>query len=383
MFEHLRALVKLGCEVSVWQILYEDERAECDEYEALDASSSAFLASSVRSIHRSTFPRVPGLIDRIRAKVTPSRGTVPVRNPVLAVRARRELERLMQKEQPDFIWAEHLAPLQLALQQSAVPVIYSHLDWVYRVKALADRSATLTDARRYEEALALGADAVVSGSAVDVAELERLGCSLVRYIPPSFEPPSPLRTAEASADLRVVHLGGFRTTATRVGMREFLKRVWPGLANDRVTLQVVGDMTGMDDELRSELAAAECTGFQADLSKVLRPFDVHVIPWEHATGQRTRLPVAFSYGQVVVATRASVACFPEAVDGANCRLVDTLEDMVPVVKALLADPVERVRLGTAARHAFDECFTLKGALPRYEDVVAEVMQRGPRLQMLA
>ena len=106
--------------------------------------------------------------------------------------------------------------------------------------------------------------------------------------------------------------------------------MWPVLKDTGVELEVVGDLTGASLELQQHLRSVKCVGFVKDLRSVLRPFDIHIIPWEHNTGQRTRLPLALAMSQVVVSTKAAVACYPEAVDGINCRLLDTLDEMASV-----------------------------------------------------
>ncbi len=108
----------------------------------------------------------------------------------------------------------------------------------------------------------------------------------------------------------------------------------------------------------------------------MRPYDLHIIPWEYSTAQRTRLPMAFNLGQVVVAVRAGVAGFPEVIDGENCRLVDRLDQMGSVIKELLRDPEQRERLGNAARRTFERYFTRHALLPRYETVITSVRGLG-------
>jgi glycosyltransferase involved in cell wall biosynthesis len=83
------------------------------------------------------------------------------------------------------------------------------------------------------------------------------------------------------------------------------------------------------------------------------------------------LPVAFNHAQVVVATRAAVACYPEARDRENCRLVDRLEDMGSVINQLLRDQPQRIRLAESARKTFEKSFTRSALLPRYAEVLAE------------
>jgi glycosyltransferase involved in cell wall biosynthesis len=162
------------------------------------------------------------------------------------------------------------------------------------------------------------------------------------------------------------------TTANREGLAAFFKGVWPQLKGLNVRFEVVGDTSTAPPELQKHLRTVACTGFVQDLTKVLRPYDIHIIPWEHSTGQRTRLPLAFNHAQVVVATKASVACYPEARDGENCRLVERLEDMVSVIPYLMADHAERTRLGRAARATFEKQFTRASLLPRYAAVISSL-----------
>jgi glycosyltransferase involved in cell wall biosynthesis len=161
------------------------------------------------------------------------------------------------------------------------------------------------------------------------------------------------------------------TTANRVGLERFFEVVWPALSQT-AQLWVVGDISQATPPLARSLAGANCTGFVKDLGAVLRPYDLHIIPWEQSTGQRTRMVQAFNYAQVVVAVRASVAGFPEAIDGQNCRLVERLDQMAEAVRELIDNPAERERLGRAARETFERSFTRHSLLPRYEAVISSL-----------
>jgi glycosyltransferase involved in cell wall biosynthesis len=166
-----------------------------------------------------------------------------------------------------------------------------------------------------------------------------------------------------------------QTTASRSGLERFFDVVWPTLNLEPDRLMVVGDLDGAGDRLRTQLQRVTCTGFVKDLRQVLRPYDVNIIPWEHNTGQRTRLPVAFNHGQVVVAVRASVACFPEAEDGVNCRLVSRLEEMPGVISQLLHNSDERERLGRSARTTFEQSFSKKASHNRLQAAIETLPMR--------
>ena len=131
-------------------------------------------------------------------------------------------------------------------------------------------------------------------------------------------------------------------------------------------------MDAASSELRRQVEAqgGRCAGYVQDLTTVLRPYDLHVIPWEHDTGTRTRAPIAFDRRQVVVATRAAMACMPEARDGENCVLVDHLDEMASVLHALYHDAARRQRLGDAARQTFLDAFTREAMQPRFDRFLA-------------
>jgi hypothetical protein len=89
----------------------------------------------------------------------------------------------------------------------------------------------------------------------------------------------------------------------------------------------------------------------------MREYDVHVIPWEHNTGTRTRVPVALRYRQVVVACREGVRCFPELKNGYNCILVNNLQEMPDAIRSLLCDTALRRRIADAGHETFVASFT--------------------------
>jgi glycosyltransferase involved in cell wall biosynthesis len=133
-------------------------------------------------------------------------------------------------------------------------------------------------------------------------------------------------------------------------------------------LLVVGDLTGSSKELIQAIqdARAVATGFVRDLSDVLRPYDIHIVPWEFDTGTRTRIPLAMSYGQVVISTRNAAACLGELVSGENCILVENVAEMVDAITMLLQNPEKRIAIGMAARQTFLGAFTIQSQMPAFE-----------------
>lgn len=284
---------------------------------------------------------------------------------------------------PDLIWAENLVPALLAAGAAGpVPVVYSHHDWIWRIFKLqsagrgrACRSRmNIRLTKRAEHSLIRRVAGCVSASVTEYEELQRLKPRRAHYLPTTYAA-ADLPGAEAPRrQARVVHLGGMQTAASRIGLQRFLELVWPVVRaqlNPAPELWVVGSLKGAPNRLLDALkqAGAVCTGFVADLGSVLSPFDLHVVPWEHNTGTRTRIPAALNYSQLVISTKSAAACLPELKHGENCVLVDELRSMAGEIVSLATDIERRVRIAASGRRTFMECYTVESALPRVNRIL--------------
>ena len=373
-YERLCSLRALGHELHLWHYAYPEQRRAFNSFVQTDAETYRRVQQMCETVQMTTFPLKAGLVDRMRARLEDWTTGTYVENPIFRTLAMRQLQERINSINPQFIWAHHFGPARIATLQQRRPVIYSHHDWLYKVRALAQGASVNVRLQEQEEDVARAAAGVVSGSFTECRQLRNLGCREVAYIPVAYE-----RVAHNGEDLtgppRIVHLGGLATTANRVGLERFFEVVWPGLPQECRNLWVIGDASAASPGLTRYLQSVTCTGYVSDLKPVLRPFDLHIIPWEHDTGQRTRLPMIFNHQQVVVAVKAAVAGFPEVRDGVNCRLVERLDQMGEVIQALLFDPVERRRLGLAARHTFEQSFTRPVLMPRYAALIEAAVGR--------
>lgn len=372
-FEQLNALAELGHEIHLWHYCYPKQREEFNRYVEEEPALWQSIQSRCKSITFTTLPSKPTFGNRVSNKLANWWSSDDVINPLFRTVAFPVLRSVIKQSNPDFIWSQHFGATQIASLQTDVPVIYSHHDWLYRIKRsqFNGNGGGPSRLQSAEERVANKAAAVVTGSKVDYDELRTLGCRNVSYIPVSYSPANLRDDAKPFPEARLVHLGGMGTTANRIGLERFFTVVAPKLPCIE-NFWVVGDTSEASTELVRYLKEVKCTGFVKDLSSVLRPYDLHLIPWEYSTGQRTRMVMAFNYAQVVIAVRASVAGFTEAVDGYNCRLVDRLDQMPQAIEELRHDLVERERLGKAARHTFERCFTRPRLLQRYEAVISSV-----------
>ena len=293
------------------------------------------------------------------------------------------LKQIIAEVRPELIWAEDWLAATLAVKAGPrLPIVYSHHDWMWRVKHFRHAEATGTWKGRVKAWLRRRQDAsvlrrvsgCVSASASEAAEARRLGARHATYFPITYAP-AEVRTHAAEGPPRIVHLGGMQTTANRLGLQRFLDIAWPVICQGPGSPPELWNVGSLGDAPEPLLASLKRvggvnTGFVPDLSSVLRPYDVHIIPWEHDTGTRTRIPLVLSFGQVLVSTKAAAACLPDLRSGHDCLLVDNLEAMGREILALLPDAQRRRRLGRSAQSTFFSHFTRKAVQPRFDEFIS-------------
>ena len=199
--------------------------------------------------------------------------------------------------------------------------------------------------RNAEDRIARMANWALTGSTTDARRLEEVGCKRVFMIPTTYASrPGPSAEAKPAVEgMRVVHLGSLQTTANWVGLAGYLRS-----AHDKasekcldtgvlLTLLVIGDNQNVKPFVLDLLQRdnIRLTGFVPDLDTVLRPFDVAILPYEHDTGYRTKLPLLLSYAQAIVTTEAAVAgtMLPGLED--VCVVVEKVEQFPAVLNGWL------------------------------------------------
>jgi glycosyltransferase involved in cell wall biosynthesis len=219
---------------------------------------------------------------------------------------------------------------------------------------------------------------VVSASTSEADQIRELGVRYVGYFPtlyetvklPDVDPPLPAP--------RVVHLGSMQATANRIGLERFFEIVWPIISQkmaNPLELWVVGSLNGASKQLIKNLEQNKviCTGYVPDLTTVLRPYDIHIIPWEYDTGTRTRIPLVLNYAQTLVSTRAGAACISELQHGKNCLLVNNLNHMTDAIIKIGKNPSERRRLAINGRNTFLRNYTRIAMQNKFNEFLALVM----------
>jgi hypothetical protein len=299
-----------------------------------------------------------------------------------------QLARAVTEIVPDLIWAEYsdvaVAIWKLSPSQ---PWVYSSTDIRYLVRSIRNQKTNLHQqilhqiSRKVEIKSSRSANFVVTGSITEAVKLRKIGCRSVYMIPmantdfpeinPNFSP---------SRDIKIVHLGSLETTANRKGLAAYLSEAHPKTmqicAENRISIQlvVVGDASRTKPPL-SDLLLQEnilVAGYTPDLSSVLRPYDIAILPYTQDSGYRTKLPLLMGHAQVIVAMRAAVAgsLLPGLED--VCILLDQVEDFPQKISWLSTHPHERKRLGQAGCAFAKRHFSLDAVLPLYTDLLGRM-----------
>ena len=289
-----------------------------------------------------------------------------------------QIERL----RPDVIWVERteLAAVVMKATKSDRWIlsqhdIRSHVLRIRRQQMSVVQRWWLSVSQRAETQVLRAAPVIVTASSTDASRSVKMGAKNIRLITMAYDQIMPEPNVPAEQDVYIAHLGSLETTANRVGLEAYLQKVHPlirsTLQKYSVPLLVIGDASRLKEPLKSMLeeADADLKGFISDLSTVLRPFNIVILPYEHDSGYRTKLPLLFNYAQVVVATRAAISGMQ--VEGLDqvCVIVEKLENFPAVLLRLIADPAERQRLGQAAYQFFEAHYTFDSTLEQYRAVV--------------
>ncbi len=373
-YDQLRCLSLAGFNIILLHYTSESKRKTCDEFYANNKEDLTFVnsvCSAIINLNYSENMSLFGLIQSKLSDITNKSGTAyySIYNGIA-----RQIKQIVREEKIDFIWAQHLHPTILALHQHNVPVIYMHHDWIYKVKALRFNKPIDIKQKEIECRIVRKVNGFVSGSYSEFKEAMAIGNNNSYYIPISYPEVPEVSDKDFAQIPDIVHLGGMGATANRIGLKNFIEKAWPAMSLMPERLLIIGNLEGAGEDLKTELKKYKTTGFVKDLAPLLRYGDIHIIPWHENTGQRTRLPLILSYGQVVVAVDQSVKGFPELINGENCILVQTVEEMAPAILNVIYDKLLRKRLAQNAIKTFKNCFATSKLIGRYQDAIYNIVE---------
>ena len=157
-------------------------------------------------------------------------------------------------------------------------------------------------------------------------------------------------------------LGKFRIPPEHSGVQYFVKEIWPRLATEfpRLKLRLIGKNPGAVTRYISGVAGIETTGPVEDAIRELAKVEVAVVPLISGSGTRLKILEAWAAARPVVSTTLGAEGLG-ARHGIDIVLADTPDAFVASVTRLLGSKEERLRIGCAARHNFEEGFTWETA----------------------
>jgi glycosyltransferase involved in cell wall biosynthesis len=294
---------------------------------------------------------------------------------------KRYLTKLVLDNSIDIVWSEwRWAGLLAWYSKLKTPVIYAHHDWEYKLAKLRSKRNLLGrfhtfQKKRVEYKMVKGVAGSISGSFTETKEIEKISSKKAIYIPTTYS--SVLPKLIKNDVPRIVHLGGMGTTANRLGLERFLDVSWKSIKDNfpAVKLQVIGSLKAAPESLLKKLKEPNiiCSGFVKDLQLVLRPEDIHIIPWEYNTGTRTRIPVIFNYKQALVAISASVEAFPEIKHNKNAVLCKDLKEMSNEVSKLIGNKSKRQKISKEAKETFLTHYTSKSHISKLKEFIEELL----------
>ena len=294
---------------------------------------------------------------------------------------KKALKNIIEKKTTDLVWSEwRWAGLWAWYSKLKIPVVYAHHDWEYKLAKLREKRNLLQkfhtfQKKRVEYKMVKGVAGSISGSLTEAKEIESVSSKRAIYIPTTYSSISPKLIKKDVP--RIVHLGGMGTTANRLGLERFLDVSWKSIKDNfpAIKLQVIGSLKAAPKCLLEKLKDPNiiCSGFVRDLQEVLRPEDIHIIPWEYNTGTRTRIPVIFNYQQALVATIASVEAFPEIKHNKNAILCKDLKEMSSEISKLIDDKLKRERISNEAKETFVANYTSNSQVSKLKEFIEELL----------
>lgn len=288
------------------------------------------------------------------------------------------LSNYLKNEEFDFIWAQWFyAGLLAASVKKDYKVFYVHHDWQYKLldykkKSGIKSSILKLSKKRIEEKLVKDVSAVVCVSSTDDMYLKSKGINSM-YLTTTYDK----FTVDLLAPKKkpsLVHLGSLNTTANRVGLKNFLLNSWDAIkeAIPTICLEVVGELSEEDNELTHLLKCDEnikLHSFVENLNTVIRPLDIHIIPWNQDTGTRTRLALILQYKQCLVARSEGVVNAKEIQHNKNALLSNSWSSYTKDIIDLYHNETLRNTLSQNSLITYNEYYTHESQLSNVESFI--------------
>jgi glycosyltransferase involved in cell wall biosynthesis len=228
--------------------------------------------------------------------------------------------------------------------------------------------------RRFEQAIARHADAVVAVSPEEAAMVQGLAPAARVVLAPNGVDVDGVRPSPPGD--AVLFIGLLSYAPNRDAMTWFAREVLPRLGADGPEILVAGRDPGPTlSELAQTWPRLRLLGFVPDLAPLYARAGVFVNPMRGGGGTRLKMLEAMAAGKAVVSTAVGaegLALTP----GRDVVIADTPAEFAAAVRVLIADRAQAVRLGRAARALVDARYRWETCLGPLEALYASLEPRG-------
>lgn len=288
-----------------------------------------------------------------------------------------QVEAALSRIRPDLVFADWIGSLQHLPRDFGGPTVYAHHDFIHQLLRVRARAGRLRLRRpdilsrsrleRIETSLVRRASRVISVSASDRPVFDSAGVEC-RYVP-IVGAPIP-RTERSPSPLPRAVLLGRSNTAMNATRRNLRTRIWPLLEpnlRSRIEWHQIGEIPGHPTKDWHWVAENFVVhGFKPDLSEVLRPGDLCLVPYADDTGFRAKFVTAAAHGMVNIGYERTFECAEEFTPGYDCLAARSDEHFAALLRDWVSNPELRERMSESARLTYEERFSIASVLPSYQ-----------------
>ncbi|HXG70626.1 MAG TPA: glycosyltransferase family 4 protein [Gemmatimonadaceae bacterium] len=280
----------------------------------------------------------------------------------------------------DVLHVFHMTMAQYVTYAKAPLLVYDPMGhealYMERMIASAPRlwapflKANLRRVRRYEAWATSRFDAVVAVSDLEAAYFRQAARpdALVATIPIAPDTNQLLALEATGADRPVVLFTGSLDWFPNIDAARYLvQQIWPLVIRARpdAELWLAGKDPAPDVRELARAAGVSVVANPDSMLPLLRDAAVVAVPIRTGSGTKIKTVEAMAAGKAIVTTTLGCEGWDVA-DGTHVRRADGPEEFARALVALLGDPAERARMGTAARNLVRQRYTADGMVERFE-----------------
>ena len=217
------------------------------------------------------------------------------------------------------------------------------------------------------------ATSILCVSASEAAWIRRWTGRPTQYLPIVADGLTAVRESKLKNSPRYFFYGGSGATANRL-MLSHLKSNLLGRIEKHIPgaeFHQIGSCARYNGEQISWLTKHFIVhGFVDNVTSMMRFGDVCLIPYEHDTGFRTKIPELCAMGVIAAGYPVSFACCPEMEDDRNCVMGHNPEELALRLAANHTDSNARKRLANNSVETFRTRFAWPVLQTRYEELLS-------------